>query len=195
MAAALVGEDLTRTMSRCSMMQLGSRWKWMASASLASTSIREAWNSQTNVFAQSQRQDDEKVLRWAAIERLPTYDQLRKEMLRQVLENGKIVHDEVDVTTFATENEWFRVSKTIRCGQQSLLRDLGVNNKIGLNFTKPTSIRYGQFIPIFNPFSLLMMSYSCFHEPKQVKPTSYLIKTAATSITLKIMRHQVLLHF
>ncbi|KAJ0009904.1 hypothetical protein Pint_34384 [Pistacia integerrima] len=121
MAAALAGEDLTRTMSHRPTMQSGSQWKWMASASLASASIQEAWNSQTNVFAQSQRQDDKEELRWAAIERLPTYDRLRKGMLRQVLENGKIVHDEVDVTRFAMENAWFRVSKTIRCGQQSLL--------------------------------------------------------------------------
>ncbi|KAJ0027257.1 hypothetical protein Pint_35672 [Pistacia integerrima] len=84
MAVALAGEDLTRTMSRRPTMQSGSRWKWMASASLVSASIREAWNSQTNVFAQSQRQDDEEELRWAAIEWLPTYDRLRKGMLRQV---------------------------------------------------------------------------------------------------------------
>ncbi|KAJ0095180.1 hypothetical protein Patl1_15036 [Pistacia atlantica] len=108
-------------MSRRPTMQSGSWWKSMASASLASTCIWEAWNSQTNVFVHSQRQDDEEELRWAAIKWLPTYDRLRKGMLRQVLENGKIVHDEVDVTRFAMENELFRVSKTIRCGQQSLL--------------------------------------------------------------------------
>ncbi|KAJ0035619.1 hypothetical protein Pint_25384 [Pistacia integerrima] len=112
---------MSKTMSRRPTMQSRSWWKWMASASLASACIWEAWNSQTNVFAQSQRQDDEEELRWATIKRLPTYDQLRKGMLRQVLENGKIVHDEVDATRFAMENEWFRVSKTIRCGQQSLL--------------------------------------------------------------------------
>lgn len=109
MAAAFAEEDLARTMSRTMTrrptMRSGSRRNWMASASLASASIREAWNSQTNVFTQSQRQDDEEELRWAAIERLPTYDRLRKGMLTQVLENGKIVHDEVDVTRFAMEDK------------------------------------------------------------------------------------------
>ena len=37
-------------------------------------------------------------LKWAAIERLPTYDRVRKVMLKQVLSNGKVVQNEVDVT-------------------------------------------------------------------------------------------------
>ena len=41
--------------------------------------------------------DEEEEVLWAAIERLPTYDRLRKGMLRQVAENGKVDYDEVDV--------------------------------------------------------------------------------------------------
>ncbi|XVF07651.1 hypothetical protein REPUB_Repub06bG0157900 [Reevesia pubescens] len=42
---------------------------------------------------------------WAAIERLPTYNRLRKAMLRQVLEDGKTVHNEVDVTKLGMQEK------------------------------------------------------------------------------------------
>lgn len=84
MAAALVGDDLARSTSR---------------RSSRSSSFKETWTAPPNVFSKSERrEDDEEELRWAAIERLPTYDRLRKGMLRHVLENGRVVHDEVDVT-------------------------------------------------------------------------------------------------
>ncbi|KAJ0028865.1 hypothetical protein Pint_35967 [Pistacia integerrima] len=145
MATALAGEDLARTMSRRPTMRSGSRRNWMASASLASASIREAWNSQTNVFAQSQRQDDEEELRWAAIERLPTYDRLRKGMLRQVLENGKIVHDEVDVTRFAMEDKkklMDSILKLIEVDNENFLRRLrNRTDRVGIEIPK-IEVRY-----------------------------------------------------
>ncbi|XP_057981312.1 pleiotropic drug resistance protein 2-like isoform X2 [Malania oleifera] len=83
MAAALVGDDLARSAS---------------SRSWASASVRAAWAASPDVFSRSERREEDEVeLRWAAIERLPTYDRLRKGMLRQVLDNGRVVHDEVDV--------------------------------------------------------------------------------------------------
>jgi len=58
------------------------------------------------VFNRSGRQEsDEEELRWAAIERLPTYDRLRKGMLTQVLENGRVVHDEVDMTRLGIQDK------------------------------------------------------------------------------------------
>ncbi|KAE8690066.1 Pleiotropic drug resistance protein 2 [Hibiscus syriacus] len=93
MASALAGDDLVRSMS--------SRRSWVSSTA----SIREVWQSSPDVFNRSGRQDDEEELRWAAIERLPTYDRLRKGMLRQVLDNGKVVHDEVDVTKLGMQDK------------------------------------------------------------------------------------------
>ncbi|XVF07652.1 hypothetical protein REPUB_Repub06bG0158000 [Reevesia pubescens] len=43
--------------------------------------------------------------KWAAIERLPTYDRLRKAMLRQVIEDGRTVHNEVDVTKLGMQDK------------------------------------------------------------------------------------------
>ena len=88
MADSLAGEDLSRQTST------SSRKSWRAS------SIREMFNA-PDVFERSSRQqefNDEEELRWAAIERLPTYDRLRKGMLKQVMTDGNVVHDEVDVT-------------------------------------------------------------------------------------------------
>ncbi|KAK6138442.1 hypothetical protein DH2020_027817 [Rehmannia glutinosa] len=94
-AAALVGDDLSRTSS--------SRRSWR------SQSIREVWQAQPDVFMRNstrrQAADDEEELRWAAIERLPTYDRMRKGMLQQVMSNGKVVHAEVDVTNLGAQDK------------------------------------------------------------------------------------------
>ncbi|KAK3408154.1 hypothetical protein EUGRSUZ_J00454 [Eucalyptus grandis] len=92
MAAALVGDDLMR--------QTSSRRSWR------SASVREMFNA-PDVFQRSVRQvaDDEEELRWAAIERLPTYDRLRKGILTQVRSNGRVVQDEVDVTNLGTQDK------------------------------------------------------------------------------------------
>lgn len=44
-------------------------------------------------------EEEEEELRWAAIERLPTYERMRKGIIRQVMENGRVVEEVVDVTT------------------------------------------------------------------------------------------------
>ncbi|KAL0460766.1 UNVERIFIED_CONTAM: Pleiotropic drug resistance protein 2 [Sesamum latifolium] len=95
MAAALVGDDLALSSS--------SRRSWR------SQSIREVWQGPPDVFTRNstrrQAEDDEEELRWAAIERLPTYDRLRKGMLQQVMSNGRIVHSEVDVTNLGSQDK------------------------------------------------------------------------------------------
>ncbi|KAJ8557586.1 hypothetical protein K7X08_003211 [Anisodus acutangulus] len=51
-----------------------------------------------DVFERSAREnDDEKELKWAAIERLSTYDRLRKGILRQTLDDGETNYHEVDL--------------------------------------------------------------------------------------------------
>ncbi|KAI4304728.1 hypothetical protein MLD38_040203 [Melastoma candidum] len=90
MAAAFVGDEFVR--------QTSSARSW-SSASFRG-SVREIWNNTPDVFQRnSTRQvfDDEEELKWAAIERLPTYDRLRKGILTEV-RSGRVVHNEVDVT-------------------------------------------------------------------------------------------------
>jgi hypothetical protein len=49
------------------------------------------------MFQKSGREEDEEELKWAAIERLPTYDRLRKGMLKQVRDSGSVRYEEFDV--------------------------------------------------------------------------------------------------
>ncbi|GMP84621.1 hypothetical protein CsSME_00038079 [Camellia sinensis var. sinensis] len=101
MAAALAGDDLARLgSSRRSLARSGSRRSW------ASVSLSEAWQAPPDVFIRNARQeDDEAELMWAAIERLPTYDRMRKGMLTKVLDDGKVVRDEIDVTNLGMQDK------------------------------------------------------------------------------------------
>ena len=96
MAAAFGGEDLVRAAS--------SRGSWR------SGSIREVWQGAPDVFQRNSTRrhdaaDDEEELKWAAIERLPTYDRVRKGMLQQVMSNGRVVRNEMDVTNLGAQDK------------------------------------------------------------------------------------------
>lgn len=68
--------------------------------------MREIWNA-PDVFSRSERQtgDDEEELKWAAIERLPTYDRMRRGMLTHIASNGRILHEDVDVTKLGAQDK------------------------------------------------------------------------------------------
>lgn len=51
------------------------------------------------LFQRSVREiDEEEELKWEALRRLPTYDRMRKGILKQVLDNGRVNYEEVDIT-------------------------------------------------------------------------------------------------
>ncbi|KAI4348999.1 hypothetical protein L6164_009658 [Bauhinia variegata] len=98
MASALAGDDLA--------VPTSSRRSWR-SASFRE-SFKEMWAAPPDVFNRTggvSQENDEEQLKWAAIERLPTYDRLRKGILRQVLDDGKVVHEEVDVTKLGLQDK------------------------------------------------------------------------------------------
>lgn len=75
------------------------------SRNMSRSGSRAGWNME-DVFTpvQARRsaraEEDEEALRWAALEKLPTYDRLRKTVLKSFVENdqhNKVVHQEVDV--------------------------------------------------------------------------------------------------
>lgn len=101
MATPVARDDLTRSLSRkASLSSPSMRGSW------ASASIREAFvGSGGDVFQKSGRRDDEEELKWAAIERLPTYDRMRKGILKQVLDDGNVVHEEVDFANLGLQNK------------------------------------------------------------------------------------------
>ncbi|KAB2085662.1 hypothetical protein ES319_A05G414200v1 [Gossypium barbadense] len=145
MASALAGDDLARSMSnrsmskrsmsrRMSLAPSGSQRGW------ASASIREAWNSQTDVFQKSGREEDEEELKWAAIERLPTYDRLRKGMLKHVLEEGKVGYEQVDIDNLDVQDKKNLMESVLRVVEEDnerfLLRLRERTERVGIDVPK-----------------------------------------------------------
>ncbi|KAL0896904.1 hypothetical protein Bca101_080865 [Brassica carinata] len=98
-------EDLVRTMSGKGSFGSTSH----RSMPGASKSFRDVFSppAADEVFGSSKRREDDDVeLRWAAIERLPTFDRLRKGMLPQeTTVNGKGRLEEVDLTNLAPKEK------------------------------------------------------------------------------------------
>ncbi|OVA03613.1 ABC transporter-like [Macleaya cordata] len=136
--AALAGDDLARSMSRSSM---GSRRSW------ATASIREVWTTTApDGFHRSGRQeDDEEELKWAAIERLPTYDRMRKSVLTQVMENGRIRHAEIDVSNLGMQDKkqlMDSILKVVEEDNERFLRRLRDRiDRVGIDIPK-IEVRY-----------------------------------------------------
>ncbi|KAF3945204.1 hypothetical protein CMV_028398 [Castanea mollissima] len=126
-AAAFAGDDLSR--------QSSSRRSWR------STSVREMWH-EPDVFQRSGRQvvNDEEELKWAAIERLPTYDRVRTGMLKQVMSNGRVVHGEVDVTNLGSQDKkqlMESILKVVEEDNEKFLRRLrNRTDRVGIEIPK-----------------------------------------------------------
>ncbi|XVF86257.1 hypothetical protein PTKIN_Ptkin18bG0026200 [Pterospermum kingtungense] len=132
MASSFGGDDLsTRSMSS------GRGW--------GSARFREIWQSPPEVFERSQRHDTEEDLMWAAIERLPMYDRLRKGMLKQVGDNGKVVLDEVDVTKLGAQHKKQLIEsilKVVEEDNENFLRRLrDRTDRVGIEIPK-IEVRY-----------------------------------------------------
>lgn len=132
MASALAGGDLARSTSS------GRSWR--------STSFREVWTSPPDVFNRSGRQtNEEEELKWAAIERLPTYDRLRKGILKQVLDNGSVVHDEVDVTKLGIQEKKQLMESILKVVEEDnekfLMRLRDRTDRVGIEIPK-IEVRY-----------------------------------------------------
>ncbi|RZC92754.1 hypothetical protein C5167_007814 [Papaver somniferum] len=87
------GDELARSLSRSS---------FGGSTRRQPLTLREVFTTASNSdgFRSGRRieEDDEDELIWAAIERLPTYDRIRKSVLSQVTASGRIHLSEVDVS-------------------------------------------------------------------------------------------------
>ncbi|PIA39226.1 hypothetical protein AQUCO_02700421v1 [Aquilegia coerulea] len=95
--------EFARTLSRKAedLGKTTSRRYWAATAS-----FREVWTAPPDVFRRSGHQDDdEEELKWAAIERLPTFKRMKKGVLKHVLDDGKVSHEEVDVTKLGAQDK------------------------------------------------------------------------------------------
>ncbi|TVU38824.1 hypothetical protein EJB05_12216, partial [Eragrostis curvula] len=106
------------------------RGSWLSAASI-SRSLRSA-DPAEDPFGQSGRggggDDDEENLRWAALEKLPTYDRMRRGIIRQAVgEDGNkgVVVDEVDLAKLdprAGRELMERVFKAVEDDNERVLR-------------------------------------------------------------------------
>ncbi|XP_028768400.1 pleiotropic drug resistance protein 2-like [Neltuma alba] len=96
-AEILSAEDVVRSMSEGRKRSKSGR---------TSSSLFDLMGRPENVFQRSRKEDDdEEELKWASIERLPTYDRMKKGILKQVLDNGRINYEEVDITKLGMQEK------------------------------------------------------------------------------------------
>ncbi|XP_045828646.1 pleiotropic drug resistance protein 2-like [Trifolium pratense] len=70
---------------------------------IGSSSSRRSWPSTSgdHVFERNNKKedvDDEEELKWAALERLPTFERLKKSIVKQVIESGGFSYEEIDIS-------------------------------------------------------------------------------------------------
>lgn len=135
MAALLGGDDLARSISS------SSRRNW------ASASLRDAFTTAPagDAFARSGTEDDEEELKWAAIERLPTYDRLRKGILKQVLDNGQTVHELINITNLGPHDKKQLIESILKVVEEDnekfLIRVRARTDRVGIDIPK-IEVRY-----------------------------------------------------
>ncbi|KAH7542009.1 hypothetical protein FEM48_Zijuj02G0028100 [Ziziphus jujuba var. spinosa] len=177
--AAVAGEDLARQLSSAS------RRSWRSS------SVREMWNA-PDVFQRSERQtgDDEEELRWAAIERLPTYDRMRRGMLTQIASNGRVLHEEVDVTKLGLQDKKMLMESILKVVEEDnekfLQRLRGRNDRVGIEVPK-VEVRFEHLSIEGNAYGvigLLGLSSSKQRVIKILKDVSGIVKPSRMTLLL-----------
>ncbi|KAI4322386.1 hypothetical protein L6164_022088 [Bauhinia variegata] len=112
-----------------------------------SRSLKEMWNEPDVFRRSSQRvvEDDEEELKWAELERLPTYDRMRKGILKQVTGSGRVVHDEVDVAKLGPQDKQLLMESILKIAEQDnerFLRRLRSRiDRVGIEIPK-IEVRY-----------------------------------------------------
>ncbi|KAH1119331.1 hypothetical protein GYH30_047929 [Glycine max] len=71
-------------------------------------------NNSMDVFSTSEREDDEEALKWAAIERLPTYLRIRRSILNN--EDGK--GREVDIKQLGLTERKFLMERLVKIAEE-----------------------------------------------------------------------------
>ncbi|KAK2454243.1 pleiotropic drug resistance protein [Trifolium repens] len=62
--------------------------------------------------------EEEEELKWEALWRLPTYDRMRKGILKQVLDNRKVNYQEVDITKLGVEEKKLLLESIIKTAEE-----------------------------------------------------------------------------
>ncbi|KAF6148984.1 hypothetical protein GIB67_002984 [Kingdonia uniflora] len=93
------------------------------SRSISRSMSKSNWGME-DVFASSRSRrsggvdDDEEALRWAALEKLPTYDRLRTSIMKTFADNENFVLKEVDVTKLDTNDRQAFIEKIFKVAEE-----------------------------------------------------------------------------
>ncbi|KAK1300229.1 Pleiotropic drug resistance protein 2 [Acorus calamus] len=120
-------------MSRCE-GEIAAELGLSGSRGRSSRSFREVWVNAGAVFggggaAASVREDDEEDLLWAALERLPTYDRIRRGIVKKVGEDGEVVSDEVDIGRLGVRDREMLLGRIIKVIEDD-------NDRVGIELPK-----------------------------------------------------------
>ena len=89
----------------------------IASGSMRRTASSWRASGRSDAFGRSVREeDDEEALRWAAIEKLPTYDRMRKGILTGAGAGGGI--EEVDIQGLGMEERQNLIERLVRTAEE-----------------------------------------------------------------------------
>ncbi|KAL8505058.1 hypothetical protein ACS0TY_016317 [Phlomoides rotata] len=112
------GDDLARTVS-------GRR------------SFQDMWHLSPDVFSRHERDDenDEEELRWAALERLPTYDRVSLGVLKKVLEDGSVEASKIDVKKLSDDERRHLMNRILKASVLGLIK-LAHNKKRKIQILK-----------------------------------------------------------
>ncbi|KAL1544434.1 Pleiotropic drug resistance protein 2 [Salvia divinorum] len=119
----------------------------VSTRSWASASVREVFTAPgQDAFQRSGREyDDQDELMWAAIERLPTYDRTRKGILKQVMEDGKVVREEVDFSNMGIQEKKHLMDSILKTvdddNERFLMRVRERTDRVGIEVPK-VEVRY-----------------------------------------------------
>jgi hypothetical protein len=108
----------------------GSRRSWLSAASISRSLRGDPDDPFRRSAASRDGGDDEENLRWAALEKLPTYDRMRRGIIRRALEEqaggaAKLTADEVDIANLDPREArelMERVFKAVEDDNERLLR-------------------------------------------------------------------------
>ncbi|XP_019187474.1 PREDICTED: ABC transporter G family member 39-like [Ipomoea nil] len=131
--------------SRRSSVGSSSRRSWHSAANLREV----AWLGTADVFGRSaRREEEEEELLWAAIERLPTFERMRKGMLKHAAVgggDGRLVAEEIDLRKLGKQEREVLMESILKGDEEDndrfLLRFRERIDRVGVNIPK-IEVRY-----------------------------------------------------
>ncbi|PSS17958.1 ABC transporter G family member 36 like [Actinidia chinensis var. chinensis] len=90
------------------------------SGSMANWTMEDVFGGPNPIRRSIHADEDEEALRWAAIEKLPTYSRLRTSIIKSFIENGdkKVVHKEVDVRNLDLNDRQEFIDRLFRVAEE-----------------------------------------------------------------------------